>query len=363
LRFLRGEERIEPSTGGRLARSPGAIVVRGASARNLKTIDARFPLGTLTCVTGVSGSGKSTLVNEILARSARRRLERLGPRPGACRAMEGLEAIDKLIEVDQAPIGRGPRSTPATYTGVFDEIRKVFARTRDAKLRGYKASRFSFNAKGGRCEVCEGQGMRRIEMKFLPDLYVRCEACRGQRFNRPTLEIRFKARSIGDVLEMRVVEALEFFDAQPRVHRGLEALNEAGLGYITLGQSSTTLSGGEAQRVKLAAELGRSATGGTLFILDEPTTGLHFADVARLLAVLHRLVDAGNTVVVIEHNLDVIKTADWLVDLGPEGGDAGGQLVAEGTPLQVADVAESFTGAFLTPVLERDRPPPAVAGG
>ena len=350
-RYLRHEERIALAHPQRLAQSPGAIVVLGASARNLKAIDARFPLAALTCVTGVSGSGKSTLVHEILARAVRRHLERIGPKPGACRAVEGLATIDMLIEIDQAPIGRGPRSTPATYTGVYDEIRKVFARTRDAKLRGYGPSRFSFNVKGGRCETCDGQGMRRIAMNFLPDIYVLCETCGGKRFNRQTLEIRFKGRSIGDVLAMRVVEALAFFDAQPRVRRGLEALNEAGLGYISLGQSSTTLSGGEAQRVKLAAELGRAATGGTLYILDEPTTGLHFADVARLLAVLHRLVDAGNTVVVIEHNLDVIKTADWVLDLGPEGGDDGGQLVAAGTPEAVANSAQSHTGAFLRPLL------------
>jgi excinuclease ABC subunit A len=350
-RYLRHQERIAIPASGRLARSPGAIVVRGAAARNLKEIDAVFPLAALTCVTGVSGSGKSTLVHEILAPAVRRRLERLGPRPGACRAVEGLEALDTLVEVDQTPIGRGPRSTPATYTGVFDEIRKVFARTRDAKLRGYGPSRFSFNVKGGRCEACEGQGMRRIEMNFLPDLYVCCETCGGQRFNRQTLEIRFKGRSIGDVLGLRVIEALEFFDAQPRVHRGLEALNEAGLGYITLGQSSTTLSGGEAQRVKLAAELGRSSGGRTLYLLDEPTTGLHFADVARLLAVLHRLADAGNTVVIIEHNLDVIKSADWVLDLGPEGGEEGGRLVAAGTPWEVAQAAESHTGRFLRRLL------------
>jgi excinuclease ABC subunit A len=281
----------------------------------------------------------------------RRHLDRLGPRPGACRAIEGLEAIDQLIEIDQSPIGRGPRSTPATYTGVYDEIRKVFARTREAKLRGYGASRFSFNVKGGRCEACEGQGMRRIEMNFLPDMFVPCDVCGGRRFNRQTLEVRFKGRSIGDVLAMRVVEGLAFFDAQPKVHRGLDALNEAGLGYITLGQSSTTLSGGEAQRVKLAAELGRVARGRTLYILDEPTTGLHFADVARLLSVLHRLADAGNTIVVIEHNLDVIKTADWVIDLGPEGGDAGGRVVAQGTPRDVALTAGSHTGTFLRPLL------------
>ena len=278
-------------------------------------------------------------------------LEKAGPRPGACARIDGLDLFDKLIEIDQTPIGRGPRSTPATSTGVYDEIRKVYARTREAKLRGYSASRFSFNVKGGRCESCEGQGLRRVEMHFLPDLYVRCDTCRGKRFNRQTLEVRFKGRTIGDVLEMRVDEARDFFDAQPKVSRGLDALHEAGLGYITLGQSSTTLSGGEAQRVKLAAELGRAATGRTLYILDEPTTGLHFADVERLLRVLHRLADLGNTVVVIEHNLDVLKTADWLIDLGPEGGDAGGRIVAMAPPRAVAEAPESHTGHYLKPLL------------
>ncbi len=300
---------------------------------------------------GVSGSGKSTLVHDVLARAVRRALEKAGPRPGAFSRIEGLELFDKLIEIDQTPIGRGPRSTPATYTGVHDEVRKVFARIREAKVRGYSASRFSFNVKEGRCESCEGQGLRRVEMHFLPDLYVRCDACGGKRFNRQTLEVRFKGRSIGDVLEMRVDEARDLFDAQPKVHRGLDALHEAGLGYITLGQSSTTLSGGEAQRVKLAAELGRAATGRTLSILDEPTTGLHFADVERLLRVLHRLADLGNTVVVIEHNLEVLKTADWLIDLGPEGGDAGGRIVAMGPPKVVAMIPESYTGHYLRPLL------------
>jgi excinuclease ABC subunit A len=350
-RYLRHEVRVDRAEGDRRARSPGWVEVLGAAERNLKAIDVRLPVGALTCVTGVSGSGKSTLVHEVLARAVRRHLDRLGPWPGACRAVAGLEPITRLIAIDQAAIGRGPRSTPATYTGVYDEIRKVFARTREAKLRGYGASRFSFNVKGGRCEACDGQGMRRIEMNFLPDLYVRCEVCRGLRFNRQTLEVRFKGRSIGEVLELRVDESRAFFDAQPRVLRGLDALHEAGLGYITLGQSSTTLSGGEAQRVKLASELGRSRVGGTLYLLDEPTTGLHFADVARLLAVLHRLVDAGDTVVVIEHNLDVIKTADWVIDLGPEGGEAGGRLVAQGTPDDVARSPGSHTGAFLRPLL------------
>ena len=329
------------------ASAPDSIWVRGASEHNLQGVDARFPLGALTCVSGVSGSGKSTLVLDILARAARRALEGSGPRPGAHRGIEGLEAIDKQITIDQAPIGRTPRSTPATYTGVFDEIRRVFAQARESKVRGYTASRFSFNVAGGRCERCEGQGLRKVEMNFLPDLFVTCEACRGRRFNRPTLEVRYKGQSIGDVLDLRVDEARAVFDAVPRVRRGLEALHEAGLGYITLGQPSTTLSGGEAQRVRLAAELGRAATGTTLYILDEPTTGLHVADVANLLRVLRRLVRRGNTVVVIEHHLDVLAAADWVVDLGPEGGDAGGRVVAMGPPRAVADVAESFTGQFL----------------
>jgi excinuclease ABC subunit A len=354
-RFLRHEARIELPSDGRAragaAGTAGWIEVLGAAERNLKAIDVKLPLGALTCVTGVSGSGKSTLVHEILARAVRRHLDRVGPRPGAYRAINGLGPIAKLIAIDQTPIGRGPRSTPATYTGVFDEIRKVFARTRDARLRGYGANRFSFNVKGGRCEACQGQGLRRIEMNFLPDLFVACDVCGGRRFNRQTLEIRFKGRSIGDVLALRVDESRAVFDAQPRVLRGLDALHEAGLGYITLGQASTTLSGGEAQRIKLAAELGRASGGDTLYVLDEPTTGLHFADVARLLAVLHRLAGAGNTVVVIEHNLDVIKTADWVIDLGPEGGDAGGRLVAQGTPRAVAQEAASYTGAFLKPLV------------
>ena len=348
-RHLRGE--VPPPAGNpaRLARSPGRIAIRGAIEHNLRDADASFPLGCLTCVTGVSGSGKSTLVHEILARVARRKLELKGPRPGAHGAVEGLEAIDKLIAIDQAPIGRGPRSTPATYTGVLDEIRQVFAKTREAKVRGYAASRFSFNAKGGRCETCQGQGVRKIEMSFLPDLYVLCEACEGLRYNPQTLECRFKGKSIGDVLRLRVDEARDLFENVPKVARPLEALREAGLGYVALGQSSTTLSGGEAQRVKLAAELGRVATGRTLYILDEPTTGLHFADVAGLLVVLHRLADLGNTLVVIEHNLDVIRTADWVVDLGPGAGDGGGRVVAEGPPGRIAATPGSETGKWLAP--------------
>ncbi len=347
LRYLRGEEAVGAPAGDRLARSPGWITVVGASEHNLQSVEARFPLGTLTCVSGVSGSGKSSLVLDVLAKAARRALERVGPRPGAFERIDGLEAVDRLIAIDQAPIGRNPRSTPATYTGLFDEIRGVYALTREAKVRGYKANRFSFNVKGGRCEVCRGQGVRKVEMNFLPDLCVPCEVCAGLRFNRQTLEVRYKGPSIGEVLMMRVDDALTLFDAVPKVRRGLVALQEAGLGYATLGQSSTTLSGGEAQRVKLASELGRAAVGGTLYILDEPTTGLHFADVGNLLRVLHRLADLGNTVVVIEHNLDVIKTADWVIDLGPEGGSGGGRVVAMGTPADVAGVAESHTGRYL----------------
>jgi excinuclease ABC subunit A len=346
-RHLRGETPPPVGSPGRLALSPGAIRIRGATEHNLKGVDATIPLGTLTCVTGVSGSGKSTLILDLLARAARRHLEQVGPRPGAHEEIDGLGAIDKLIAIDQSPIGRGPRSTPATYTGVFDEIRKVYAKTREAKVRGYAASRFSFNVKGGRCETCQGQGVRKVEMNFLPDLYVRCETCIGLRYNPQTLECRFKGKSIGEVLEMRVDDARALFESIPKVVRPLDALREAGLGYVALGQSSTTLSGGEAQRVKLAAELGRVATGRTLYILDEPTTGLHFSDVAALLLVLHRLADLGNTLVVIEHNLDVIRTADWVIDLGPGGGDAGGRLMAEGPPRAIAQAPGSETGKWL----------------
>ncbi|WP_435011001.1 excinuclease ABC subunit UvrA [Tundrisphaera lichenicola] len=354
-RHLRGETPAPAGSPGRLAKSPGRITIRGAAEHNLKGVTASIPLGTLTCVTGVSGSGKSTLVHDILARTALRRLEQKGPRPGAHEGVDGLEAVDKLIVIDQSPIGRGPRSTPSTFTGVFDEIRQVFARTREAKVRGYAASRFSFNVKGGRCETCQGQGVRKIEMNFLPDLYVRCETCEGLRYNPQTLECRFKGRSIGDVLQMRVDDARTLFENVPRVARSLESLREAGLGYVALGQSSTTLSGGEAQRVKLAAELGRVATGRTLYILDEPTTGLHFSDVAALMVVLHRLADLGNTLVVIEHNLDVIRTADWVIDLGPEGGDKGGRLMAEGPPGVIAETPASETGRWLMRVDNRNK--------
>ncbi len=349
-RYLSGAQSIPVPAERRERR--GELVVRGAREHNLKGIDAAIPIGTFTCVTGVSGSGKSTLVNETLYRSIANRLHRTRSRPGAHDRIEGLEQIDKVISIDQSPIGRTPRSNPATYTGLFDHIRQLFAKTREARARGYQPGRFSFNVKGGRCEVCKGDGQIKIEMHFLPDVYVPCEQCQGRRYNRETLEVRFKGKSISDVLEMPVSEAVEFFAQIPKIHRRLKTLDDVGLGYIRLGQPATTLSGGEAQRVKLATELSKVATGETLYILDEPTTGLHFADVERLLEVLGRLVDAGNTVVVIEHNLDVIKSADWIVDLGPEGGDAGGEIVAAGTPEQIAAEPTSYTGRFLEELVE-----------
>ena len=346
-RYLRKPVTRDEPTGQRLKTANGWIEIRNATEHNLKHVGARIPLGTLTCVTGVSGSGKSTLVHDVLAHEYRRRL-RGGPQVDATDlSIDGLDSISALVVVDQGPIGRSPRSTPATFTGIFDQVRRVFAASRQAKMRGYGAARFSFNAKGGRCEACQGLGRRRVPMQFLPDLFVICEQCLGQRFNRQTLEIRFKGKSIGDVLELRVDEARNFFEAHPRVLSGLDALHEVGLGYLTLGQSSTTLSGGEAQRIKLAAELGRVAGGRNLYILDEPTTGLHFADIDRLLTILHRLADQGNTVVVIEHNLDVIATADWVIDLGPEGGRAGGRVLAMGPPSILLDVDESRTGQYL----------------
>ncbi len=348
--YLSGERQIPVPEARRYPR--GELTVRGARQHNLKNVDVEFPVGVFTCVTGVSGSGKSTLVNEILYRSLANRLHRARLRPGAHDRVDGLEQIDKIINIDQSPIGRTPRSNPATYTGVFDHIRQLFAQTRDARARGYKPGRFSFNVKGGRCEVCRGDGQIKIEMHFLPDVYVPCEQCHGRRYNRETLEIRFKGKSIADVLEMSVEEAVEFFAKLPKIHRRLKTLHDVGLDYIRLGQPATTLSGGEAQRVKLATELAKVATGDTLYILDEPTTGLHFADVERLLEMLGRLVEAGNTVVVIEHNLDVIKTADWLIDLGPEGGDAGGEIVATGSPEAVAAEPASYTGQFLADLVE-----------
>ena len=329
----------------------GYVKVEGASQHNLRDVDASFPLGALTCVTGVSGSGKSTLVNEILYKAVSARLHRARARPGAHRAIRGLEQLDKIIAVDQSPIGRTPRSNPATYTGLFDVIRDLFSKTQEARARGYKPGRFSFNVKGGRCEVCKGDGQIKIEMHFLPDVYVPCEQCHGKRYNRETLEIRFKGKSIADVLDMPIEEAVQFFEHIPKVRRRLETLDAVGLGYVRLGQPATTLSGGEAQRVKLATELSKVATGRTLYILDEPTTGLHFADVQRLLEVLQRLVDAGNSVVVIEHNLDVIKCADRLIDMGPEGGEEGGLVVAAGTPEEVAAEPASHTGQFLAQLL------------
>jgi excinuclease ABC subunit A len=353
-RYLRGEGRREGSRSHRLANSPGWLTIRGPTVHNLRDVDARLPLGALTCVTGVSGSGKSTLVFDVLAKAFRRR-ERGDARPAPeLGTIAGWDSLTGMVEVDQSPIGRTPRSTPATFTGAFDEIRRVFARTRESRIRGYGASRFSFNARGGRCETCRGLGRRRVPMRILPDLYVVCEDCRGQRFNRSTLEILFKEKSIGDVLDMRVDEALAFFDAQPRVLPGLRSLRDVGVGYLTLGQSGATLSGGEAQRVKLAAHLSRPESGDLLYILDEPTTGLHFADVDRLLGVLERLADRGNTLVVIEHNLDVIAAADWVVDMGPDAGAQGGRIVAMGPPADVAASPDSPTGAYLRPMLAID---------
>ncbi len=348
--YLSGKRRIEVPAQRRKPR--GELLVRGARQHNLKDVDAAFPLGVFCCVTGVSGSGKSTLVNETLHHAVANRLHQAKLRPGAHDGIDGLNQIDKIININQSPIGRTPRSNPATYTGVFDHIRQLFAQTQEARARGYKPGRFSFNVKGGRCEVCRGDGQIKIEMHFLPDVYVPCEQCHGKRYNRETLEVRFKGKSIADVLEMSVEDAVEFFENVPKIARRLRTLHDVGLDYIRLGQAATTLSGGEAQRVKLATELSKVATGDTLYILDEPTTGLHFADVQRLLDVLGRLVDAGNTVVVIEHNLDVIKTADRLIDLGPEGGEEGGRIVATGTPEDVAAVDFSYTGGFLVDLVE-----------
>jgi excinuclease ABC subunit A len=330
-----------------------AIVVKGARANNLKSIDVPFPLGGLVCVTGVSGSGKSTLVNEVLLKAARKAVYQSRIPPGVHTRVNGLGKIDRVVEVDQSPIGRTPRSNAATYTSIFDDIRKLFAQTKESRIRGYLPGRFSFNVRGGRCESCQGQGVKKIEMHFLPDVFVTCEACKGRRYNRETLEVTYRHKTIADVLEMTVEEAVTFFDAHPRILRMVQCLHDVGLDYLHLGQPSTTLSGGEAQRIKLASELGSRPTGHTLYILDEPTTGLHFADAEKLLAVVHRLADQGNTVVVIEHHLDVIKNADWIIDLGPEGGDQGGEVIATGPPEAVAKVGRSHTGRFLKPLLGR----------
>ena len=348
--YLSGVKKI-PVPACRRAGSGNFLTVRGARENNLQNVDVSIPLGTFICVTGVSGSGKSSLVNEVLYKTLAAKLNHARTRPGEHDCVEGLEHLDKVIAIDQSPIGRTPRSNPATYTGLFNDIRDLFAATADAKMRGYGPGRFSFNVKGGRCEACCGDGLVKIEMHFLPDVYVPCEVCHGKRYNRETLEVQYKGKNISDVLEMTAEEAVDFFENLPKIRRKAQTLVEVGLGYIRLGQSSTTLSGGEAQRVKLATELSRRATGSTIYILDEPTTGLHTADVHRLIDVLQLLVEAGNTVVVIEHNLDVIKTADHIVDLGPEGGDGGGTIVAQGTPEEVAEVPASFTGQYLKPVL------------
>ncbi len=331
--------------------STGWLTLRGARGNNLQNVDVAIPVGLFTCVTGVSGSGKSTLVQDTLF--PRLMYEVYGTRTvwAPHDALEGHEVFDKIIDIDQSPIGRTPRSNPATYTGTFDMIRDLFSMTQDSKMRGYKSGRFSFNVKGGRCEACKGDGIIKIEMHFLPDVYVPCDVCKGKRYNRETLEVKYKGKSISDVLEMTIEEAVDFFRPIPKIFRKLETLLDVGLGYVRMGQPATTLSGGEAQRIKLAAELSKRATGSTLYILDEPTTGLHFEDVAKLLGVLDRLVEQGNTVLVIEHNLDVIKTADWLIDMGPEGGTGGGYVVATGTPEDVAQVDKSWTGKFLKDVL------------
>ncbi|MBT2689093.1 excinuclease ABC subunit UvrA [Bacillus sp. ISL-47] len=331
------------------------IEIKGAKENNLKNVNAKFPLGSFISVTGVSGSGKSTLINEILHKGLAQKLHRAKAKPGEHREIKGVEHLDKVIDIDQSPIGRTPRSNPATYTGVFDDIRDVFATTNEAKVRGYKKGRFSFNVKGGRCEACRGDGIIKIEMHFLPDVYVPCEVCHGKRYNRETLEVKYKGKNISEILEMTVEDALGFFENIPKIRRKLQTIFDVGLGYITLGQPATTLSGGEAQRVKLASELHRRSTGRSLYILDEPTTGLHVDDISRLLVVLQRLVENGDTVLVIEHNLDVIKAADYIVDLGPEGGDKGGTILAAGTPEKIAEVPESYTGKYLKPILERDR--------
>ncbi len=352
--YLSGAREI-PLPSARRSGNGKTVVVQGARANNLKNIDVRIPLGRFVCVSGVSGSGKSTLVTDILSKKAAQLLYGARDRPGECDAITGLEQLDKVVVIDQSPIGRTPRSNPATYTGTFTPMREMFASVPEARLRGYKPGRFSFNVKGGRCEACQGEGYIQIEMQFLPDVEVPCEVCHGARYNREALEIHFRGKNIAEVLDMTVEQAVQFFEAFPRIRTKLQTLHDVGLGYIRIGQPATTLSGGEAQRVKLATELSRRATGRTLYILDEPTTGLSFEDVNALMGVLHRLVDAGNTVLIIEHHLDVIKQADHIIDLGPMGGDRGGEIVAEGTPEEVADIDESLTGQYLRGVLKRRR--------
>ena len=350
--YLSGRKQIKiPSK--RRKSNGRAIEIKGAMENNLKNINVKIPLGVFTCITGVSGSGKSTLINEILYKSLAKQIYKSNEKPGKHKEITGIQNIDKIINIDQSPIGRTPRSNPATYTGVFDLIRDIFAETSEAKLRGYGKGRFSFNVSGGRCETCQGDGILKIEMHFLPDIYVPCEVCKGKRYNRETLEVKYKGKTISDVLEMTIEEALDFFSNVPKIKQKIQTLYDVGLGYIKLGQPSTTLSGGEAQRVKLATELSKKATGKTLYILDEPTTGLHIADVHRLIDILQRLVDTGNSIVVIEHNLDLIKTADYIIDLGPEGGEKGGEIVACGTPEQVIKNDRSYTGKFLKPILEK----------
>ncbi len=349
--YLSGKRKIEVPEKRRKGNGK-KITVKGAEEHNLKNIDVKIPLGELVCVTGVSGSGKSSLINEILYKGLAKKLYRAKDKPGAFKTITGLSNIDKVINIDQSPIGRTPRSNPATYTGVFTHIRQLFAEMTESKIRGYKPGRFSFNVKGGRCEACKGDGIIKIEMHFLSDVYVPCEVCHGKRYNRETLEVKYRGKNIYEVLDMNISEALEFFENIPSITRKLRTLDEVGLGYVKLGQPSTQLSGGEAQRIKLAAELSKRGTGQTMYILDEPTTGLHFADVDKLLKVLDQLVDAGNTVVVIEHNLDVIKRADHIIDLGPDGGDRGGEIVAEGTPEEVAKVKRSYTGQYLKNMLK-----------
>lgn len=353
-RYLSGKQFI-PVPITRREHDGRVISLKGAAENNLKNIDVDFPLGQFVAVTGVSGSGKSTLINSILYKALAQKVSRAKIRPGKHASIEGTEMLEKVIDIDQSPIGRTPRSNPATYTGVFDDIRDVFTQTNEAKLRGYKKGRFSFNVKGGRCEACRGDGIIKIEMHFLPDVYVPCEVCDGTRYNRETLEVKYKGKNIANILDMTVEEGLSFFENHPKISRKLQTIVDVGLGYIKLGQSATTLSGGEAQRVKLASELHRRSNGKSFYILDEPTTGLHAHDISRLLEVLHRLVDGGNTVLVIEHNLDVIKTADYVIDLGPEGGERGGIIVATGTPEDICAVDESSTGTYLKPVLERDK--------